>query len=56
MFSDTHELQSLVARYYGYQAQVNPIVYANAFRNLKSIMYSNTTENDNIYHNTGSAK
>jgi hypothetical protein len=55
MFSDTHELQSLVARYYGFQAQVNPIAYANAFRNLKSIMYSNTTTNDNI-HNTGSAK
>lgn len=56
MFPDTSHLQNLVAQYYGFQAQVNPIAYANAFRNLKSIMYSKTTTNDNMYHNTGSAK
>ena len=55
-FADTSDLQSLVSGYYGFQARVNPIAYANAFRNLKSIMYSNTTANDNMYHNTGSAK
>jgi hypothetical protein len=53
MFSETRQLIDLVSRYYGFQASVNPIAYANAFRNLKSIMYSNTTENDNMYHNQG---
>jgi len=56
MFSETRQLIDLVSRYYGFQASVNPIAYANAFRNLKSIMYSMRTENDNMYHNTGSAK
>ena len=55
-FADTSDLQSLVTGYYGFQARVNPIAYANAFRSLKSIMYSNTTTNDNLYHNTGSTK
>ena len=53
MFTETHQLQNLVSRYYSFQASVNPISYANAFRNLKSIMYSNTTENDIMYHNQG---
>ena len=56
MFSETHQLSSLVSQYYSFQASVNPIAYANAFRNLKSVMYSNTTENDNMYHNRGTAK
>ncbi len=51
MFSETRQLINLVSQFYGFQASVNPVAYANAFRNLKSIMYSNTTENDNMYHN-----
>jgi hypothetical protein len=51
MFSETHQLINLVSQFYGFQASVNPVAYANAFRNLKSIMYSSTTENDNMYHN-----
>jgi hypothetical protein len=56
MFSETHQLVNLLSQYYGFQDSVNPIAYANAFRHLKSIMYSMTTENDNMYNNTGSAK
>ena len=56
MFSETGQLNTLVSQFYGFQASVNPVAYANAFRNLKSLMYSNTTNNDNMYHNTGSAK
>ncbi len=51
MFTETPQLLELVSRYYSFQASVNPIAYANAFRNLKSIMYSNTTENDNMSNN-----
>jgi hypothetical protein len=51
MFSEAHQLFNLVSQFYGFQASVNPVAYANAFRNLKSIMYSNTTENDNMYNN-----
>jgi Domain of unknown function (DUF5659) len=56
MFSETRQLNNLVSQFYSFQASVNPIAYANTFRNLKSIMYSNTTENDNMYHSRGSAK
>lgn len=56
MFSETRQLQNLVSQFYGFQASVNPVAYANAFRNLKSIMYSNTTENDDMYHSTGATK
>jgi hypothetical protein len=56
MFSETRQLIVLVTQFYGFQASVNPVAYANAFRNLKSIMYSNATKYDNTNHNTGSAK
>ena len=56
MFPDTCDVQSLIALYYSFQATVNPIAYANAFRNLKSIMYSNTTENDTMFNNTRATK
>jgi hypothetical protein len=48
MFAETPQLTDLVSRFYSFEALVSPIAYANAFRNLKSIMYSNTTENDNM--------
>jgi hypothetical protein len=51
MFSDTRQLQHLIAQYYSFQASVNPIAYANTFRNLKSIMYSTTTTNDIMCNN-----
>jgi hypothetical protein len=56
MFTETPQLLDLVARYFSFQASVNPIAYANAFRNLKSIMYSNTTENDNMSNNPRATK
>lgn len=56
MFSDTRQLKDLVAQYFSFQALVNPLSYANTFRNLKSIMYSNTIPNDNMYNNFRAAK
>ena len=50
MFSATDKLSWLVERYYDFQASINPVTYANAFRNLKSVMYSTSTiTNDNKY-------
>ncbi len=57
MFPDTSRLHELVDDFYGFRALVNPVSYANAFRNLKTIMYSTTTTaNDNMYHNSRAAK
>jgi len=50
IFTGTYQLIDLVTRYYNFQATVNPMAYASAFRNLKSIMYSTTTDNDNMYN------
>jgi hypothetical protein len=55
-FSETPGLHSLVDEYFGFRALVNPVVYANAFRNLKSVIYSNTTTNVNTTHNSSKAK
>lgn len=55
MFSETQQLLNLVSQFYSFRAIVNPVAYANAFRNLKSIMYSNTTKYDNI-NSTGASK
>ena len=54
-FSGSTRLNELVERYYGFQAMINPIAFGDAFRNLKRIMYSNTTTNDDqhMYNNQG---
>ena len=51
MFPDSSKLHQLVDDFYGFRALVNPVSYANAFRNLKSVMYSTTTTNDNMSNN-----
>jgi len=56
MFTETRQLIDLVSRFYSFQASVNPIAYANAFRNLKSIMYSTTSDNDNMYNSARATK
>ena len=55
-FPDSARLHELVDDFYGFRALVNPVLYANAFRNLKSVMYSNTTENDNMSNNPRATK
>ena len=55
-FPDSSRLHELVDDYYGFRALVNPVLYANAFRNLKSVMYSKTTENDNMHDHTRATK
>ncbi len=56
MFSDSQKLQDLVHEYYSFSATVNPVSYSNAFRNLKCIMYTTVTTNDNTNHNFRSAQ
>ena len=55
-FPDSSRLHELVDDYYGFRALVNPVLYANAFRNLKSVMYSKTTDNDNMHDHTRATK
>ncbi len=52
MFSDSQKLQDLIHQFYSFAATVNPVSYSNSFRNLKSIMYTTVTTNDNINHNS----
>jgi len=52
-FPESARLHDLVDEFYGFRALVNPVSYSNAFRNLKSVMYSTTTANDNMYKNQG---
>ena len=51
MFPESSRLHELVDEFYGFRALVNPVLYANAFRNLKSVMYSTTNDNDNMHNN-----
>jgi len=47
VFADSENTQDLVTQYYGLQAVINPATYANAIRNLKSILhgsYTNTNQ------------
>ena len=50
-------LHQLVDDFYGFRALVNPVSYANAFRNLKSVMYTTTTTtNDNMSNSARATK
>ena len=41
-FEETDTLNSLIQKYYGFKAIVNPVTYGNALRTLKTIIHSNT--------------
>jgi len=40
VFSDSPELQKSISDYYSNKAQVNPLTYFNAIKNLKGRLYS----------------
>ena len=46
IFQDTNDLQEAVERYYNMSANVNPVVYGQSLRSLKSLIYSNHTNTD----------
>lgn len=39
-FHETTSVQSLVESYYGFTASVNPVVYGNALKTLKRVVYA----------------
>ena len=43
IFQDTNDLQEAVERYYNMAANVNPVIYGQSLRSLKSLIYSNHT-------------
>jgi hypothetical protein len=46
LFQDTDELQDAVKRYYNMAANVNPVIYGQSLRSLKSLIHSNHTNTD----------
>ena len=46
IFQDTNELHEAVERYYNMSANVNPVIYGQSLRSLKSLIYSNHTNTD----------
>ena len=46
-FAETPKLNNTISNYYSFNSSVEPILYGNAMRNLKTIIHSNAT---NQYH------
>ena len=46
IFQDTDELQYAVKRYFDMAANVNPVIYGQSLRSLKSLIHSNHTNTD----------
>ena len=46
IFQDTNELHQAVERYYNMSANVNPVIYGQSLRSLKSLIHSNHTNTD----------
>jgi hypothetical protein len=46
IFQDTNDLQEAVERYYNMAANVNPVVYGQSLRSLKSLIHSNHPNTD----------
>ena len=49
IFNNSQELQQQVMKFYGLEASINPIVYGNALRSLKSIIHEKQISNTNNY-------
>ena len=46
IFEQTDRLNELIRDYYGMSSKVNPVIYAQSLKNLKSIIYSNENTNE----------
>lgn len=49
IFNNSQELLEQVRKYYALEAVVNPVVYGNALRNLKSVIHEKETHANNKY-------
>jgi len=47
VFSNSQALHELIGMYYAQEALINPVAYANALRNLKSMIHDTQTFNHN---------
>lgn len=56
VFVSSQELEENVREYYAMEARVNPVLYANALRNLKSIIHSDTKPNTNYVKQSNSTR
>ena len=56
VFINSQPLLDAVRKFYGLEALINPVVYGNALRSLKSIIHEKQTTNPNktyvAHHNT----
>ena len=46
IFEQTDRLNELIRKYYSMDAVINPIIYGQSLKNLKSIIYSNENTNE----------
>ena len=51
VFEWNENLDQIITQYYNMQAQVNPVIYGQSIKNLKSIIHSNTNINSNQIQN-----
>ena len=56
VFDNDDELQVLIDKYYRMEANINPVTYGQALRNLKSIIHSNSNINIKSETNNGENK
>jgi hypothetical protein len=50
VFQSTPELNKQIQKYYGLDALVNPVEYANALRSLKSMIHAEQVTNEDTYY------
>ncbi len=49
VFNNSQELQQHVKKFYALEATINPVVYGNALRNLKSMIHATDKKPNEIY-------
>ncbi len=49
VFNNSQELQNRVKKFYALEALVNPVVYGNALRNMKSMIHATDKKPNEIY-------
>lgn len=48
-FNESEKLNIAVTNFYAFQSTVEPITYGNSIRTLKTIIHSNTNDNEQYY-------
>jgi hypothetical protein len=52
-FNDSEKLNIAVTKFYAFQSSVEPITYGNSIRTLKTIIHSNSNDNQQYYSQSG---